>query len=112
MSTDATTEAATLTEFLLARIVEDEAAALTPPRDDWPRDLDWTPGGIRVVDRRWLAECEAKRQVVEQHDDWGHVCPGGLNRWGEDEEWIGCPTLLALALPYASHPDYDEEWRP
>jgi hypothetical protein len=26
-------------------------------------------------------------------------------------EWP-CDTVLALALPYADHPDYREEWRP
>jgi hypothetical protein len=32
-----------------------------------------------------------------------------------DEQLIGdwpCQTLHLLALPFADHPDYDEEWRP
>jgi hypothetical protein len=42
---------------------------------------------------RVLAECRAKRQVLE-------AC-------GDDEQVLRC-----LALPYADHPDYREEWRP
>jgi hypothetical protein len=68
---------------------------------------------------RVLAECEAKRRIVAIHArDYGHECPGE----GEDPimipaGWYGsdgcrdCDVLRLLALPYASHPDYREEWR-
>ncbi|MDP8927930.1 MAG: DUF6221 family protein [Actinomycetota bacterium] len=58
---------------------------------------------------RVLADVEAKRQVVELHDDQ-HDCPG--NPPAYEFPYPGCATLRALALPYETHPDYREEWRP
>ena len=89
-----------LAKFLLARIAEDEGTGFAPARD--------------------LAECEAKRRIVERsldeaslyryvfetirpHDDDDYTS-GAL--WGLDY------ALRALAVPYASHPDYREEWKP
>lgn len=71
-----------LADFLLARIAEDEAVA----RDDYRcnTDLRWTPA-------RMLAECEAKRRLIALQ----------LQRH----------AYLLLALPYADHPDYNEDWR-
>lgn len=69
---------------------------------------------------RVLAECEAKRRIVELHGPE----PGFVDRrWlyckvcvrfhadidCENEAWP-CPTLRLLALPYADHPDYRPEW--
>ncbi|MEU9002986.1 DUF6221 family protein [Streptomyces sp. NPDC048551] len=69
---------------------------------------------------RVLAEVDAKRQLLQAH--------GPLNVQGDpftgcttcswrdqmDELWVQypCPTLRLLALPYADHPDYREQWRP
>jgi hypothetical protein len=75
-----------LTEFLLARIAEDAARA---------EDLE---------SRRSLADCEAKRRIVRMHQ------PPTICGW--DCRDGRCPTLRALALPYADHPDYREEWKP
>ena len=83
----------TLTEFLLARIAEDEAAG-------------GCGGPDRACDRlsdRWLAECEAKRRILEQ-------CV-------RQAEYVDTPadavtTIRLLALPYADHPDFRPEWRP
>lgn len=62
---------------------------------------------------RVLAECEAKRRIVELHvveplpppsksascvQCWGAVWP--------------CPTLRLLASPHRDHPDYRPEWAP
>jgi hypothetical protein len=97
----------TLTEFLLARIAEDEAAV----EGFWSGDGDpgfmWGPGRIR-------AECEAKRRIVEEHRPTRDgLCCGccwlqDLGSW----EPYPCPTLRALALPYAERPDYRQEWKP
>ncbi|WP_225811303.1 DUF6221 family protein [Streptomyces spinosus] len=65
---------------------------------------------------RVLREIDAKRQIIEQHTvsetsefegktDTITYCPICRN----DGE---CPTLRLLALPYADHPDYRQEWRP
>lgn len=107
----------TLVEFLLERIVDDEAAA-----EEWNAVITGSPIGdwIHEVRRRVLADCEAKRRVVALHPakerrEWYEcaVCfdpdtaPGDY----DFEDWP-CPTLRLLALPYADHPDYDEAWRP
>ena len=64
----------TSTDFLLARIAEDEAAA----QDEIERMKRWPAPGIgarytlslahRFTPARVLAECEAKRRIVEMHD--------------------------------------------
>jgi hypothetical protein len=127
-----------LLEFLLARIAEDEqAAALSMVNDErmtaaaGPLEdpgpvclLEQTNIGMEYVvgmrSARLLAECKAKRRIVEEHPDindgdcgtcvhgqWGYPAHGGAL----PERWP-CPTLRFLALPYADHPDYEEGWRP
>ncbi len=89
----------TLTDFLLARIAEDEARAAGIE-------------GLWIDDRgRVLAECEAKRRIV----DWvigvkaSSGRPPGFDP--ADAEAL-THALLLLALPYADHDDYDEAWKP
>ncbi len=100
----------TLTDFLLARIAEDEAAWL--PAATQPRRAGKTHA------RRHLAECEAKRRIVELHPPRethrGYPYCGGCLQSEEDDRalYYDCPTLRALALPYADHPDYRDEWKP
>lgn len=118
-----------LAEFLLARIAEDEAVARAAHYDGqrwyaeeeivdrWPECdcgtpvmsanrkaeaqfvADWQPSRV-------LAECDAKRRIVEQSqrlidipDDSG-------------TEVVLGDVLRALAMPYAGHPDYRDERRP
>jgi Family of unknown function (DUF6221) len=50
---------------------------------------------------RVIAECEAKRRVVEQFS---------LTRTMTGTAAV-TPLLRLLGLPYADHPDYREEWR-
>ena len=125
----------TLTEFLLARIAEDEAAArecdeMYPPDEPFGLEFDhdhqarWTPGRV-------LAECEAKRRIVAEHEmttiretttaKGTYYWPAYCRRCTMDGEYADisrepreepCVTLLALALPYADPPDYRDEWRP
>ena len=75
---------------------------------------------------RVLAECEAKRRIVEIHpDEHGtcFACSDGDDGGCSDPECCGsgpipmfkdwpCPTLRWLALPYADHEQYRDEWRP
>jgi Family of unknown function (DUF6221) len=120
----------TLTEFLLARIDEDERIARsidTDPvriyenRRGLPLNLD--RGELRLkwyellqgrqyreARGRVVAECAAKRRIVE-------VCTEDLRELGETvlTEGADRPTwrvLTALASPYAGHVDFREEWRP
>jgi hypothetical protein len=118
----------TLTDFLLARIAEDEAAA--PDGSLWlGGEMPWLLGEgdppnfpITVDPRRVLAECEAKRRIVDLHQDYGCTAAGteGHETCG-DREWCytcgegsshPCDTLTALALPYADHPDFRDFWLP
>lgn len=57
---------------------------------------------------RVLAECEAKRRIIERQQLFaGAVDAADLSVL---DELAG--VLRLFALPYADHPDYDETWRP
>jgi len=83
----------TLTEFLTARVTEDEAAAHAARQDP----------------ARVLAECAAKRQILNRYLD---ACAADQSSgtfatvWGERRE-----ALATLAAVYADRADYDESWR-
>jgi hypothetical protein len=97
----------TLAEFLLARIDEDEGAAgfeefgMPVPGNSW--------GPERV-----LAECEAKRRIV--NDAGFAVHQAEINKRAPHTEPVFAAALLGkhvlnhLARPYADHPDYRQEW--
>lgn len=120
-----------ITEFLLQRIAEDEAVAraaietVTP--DSWENPTEYGnyyPEDVTLWNRftpaRALAECAAKRAIVELHPVYtytdeepgysqelnDHVCP-----MGQPEGGLGpCKTLRHLATVYADHDDYQTEW--
>lgn len=100
----------TLTEFLLARIADQEAAA----RVD--RAVDADPLVTRYATQA-LAECEAKRRIVEDltaHLEADHAAmesPVASASWHAKATALKSVAYL-LALSYADHPDYDEAWRP
>ena len=88
----------TLTDFLLARIAEDEATAI-----NWVRfEVRGGIPGNYVIKERVLAECEAKRRQIKHLIDYmeGEYAP-----WNETQ-------LQIMATVYADHPDYQPEWRP
>jgi hypothetical protein len=90
---------------------------------------DLTAGQTRAADAahiirhdpaRVLAEVDAKRRITDEHPNvndgdcgtcitprWGYPTHGGASA----AVWP-CQTLRLLALPYADHSDYREEWRP
>jgi hypothetical protein len=96
----------TLTEFLLARIAEDEEC--------WREWLsEDSPGPWEQL----LAECEAKRRIVERAAS--EIAKADAKDSEQIERsfdagsaFFAHNTLLDLATPYADHPDYDEAWRP
>jgi hypothetical protein len=111
----------TLTEFLLARIAEDEAiwggvSKRTPTTDLALAAGNWPDGesAILLTTNRHAAECDTKRRIVSLHSrSEGLYDQGVLIECLEG--CIGaypCKTLRLLALPYADHPDYLPEWRP
>lgn len=87
----------TITEFLEARIAEDETVARDAIANgegalDWADDGDPTDIHIARHDpARVLAECAAKRAVIVYSPP---------------------KTLQHLAAIYADHPDYQQEWAP
>lgn len=118
----------TLTEFLLARIAEDEAAAREQTATtqsgialEWERDVDYGERYLTIDPARVLAECEAKRRIMEalidaeaavatyDTDDPNNP-PSYWQEWGN----LHALRLAAelLALPYADHPDFDPGWKP
>ena len=99
----------TISEFLLARITEGEGLV--------ERGIVWDAD-------RALAECSAKRRIVEEHPGvflpkHHEQLPPKCRRCRNLEPAEGdrhmfapwpCGTLRALASVYADHPDYQQEW--
>lgn len=110
----------TLSEFLLARIAEDKRQALGAINmSELPSGLyhfgtepTATSYGLGITGDRLLTECEAKRGLVEQYrqarDDDDQVPAEWNDGYVCGQEF----ALKLLALPYADHPDYRQEWKP
>ena len=120
-----------LDEFLLARIAEDKRVATDAAE---VAGEEWTEGvGAGIAERREAehvarfdparvhAECTAKRGMVlacrESRPDMQFL--GSRPRGREDfplqprdQHQLAALALALLALPYAGHRDYREEWRP
>jgi hypothetical protein len=93
-----------LTDFLLARIAEDEA---------WLRSAaeHWACYPPPQEPTRLLAECEAKREIVRAYQLRAEQ---GSGRGGEVIGYHATGVAVAirhLAAVYADHPDYRGEWR-
>ncbi|MFE7347509.1 DUF6221 family protein [Streptomyces fimicarius] len=74
---------------------------------------------VRHDPARILREVDAKRKITECHEPWvagnGDTICGRCGREHIDGRPGGhfpCQTLRLLALPYADHPDYRDDWRP
>jgi hypothetical protein len=106
----------TITEFLEARIDEDEARASSGwssfgvsrwETDNYGRDF-LTPSAVR-------AECAAKRAIIELAEQSSEVeqefddyeWQGTVNR---SEPLVGDAILFALAAVYKDHPGYRQDW--
>jgi len=123
--------AMTLTEFLLARITEDEFAgthfeqmpAQWTTITVYPHDGEPIPvKAAMFASTRILAECEAKRKIVDMAISIeSHEHAATSLEYGNDD-LSTIPVAIAahetmidvlelLALPYADHPDYLSEWK-
>lgn len=117
-----------LIEFLLARLDEDEAVA-RKSHEWWDSDLtagyfEWPSSEshnhvLRHDPARVLVEVAAKRRIVllGGKSDADAVEGGGgpydVVDWRYGIHAAAHQVVLRLlALPYANHPDYREEWRP
>lgn len=130
MSND--TQAATLTDFLLARFAEEEAAARDAGGRRWyavggeigddPRGLSCFEyvGDLAEHMARWdparvLAECEEKRNLVNYAafmlQAWADKPGGAYPDMTRRERHTANVILMHLAAVYADHPDYRPEWR-
>lgn len=120
-----------ITEFLTARYdAEDAIARRHAHRFTNDQQRIWNgPGQYPVMTGLALMQdVAAKRAIVALHpvyeyhqtaNPWREkktylhcdTC-GDPQGWDQQEpvDWP-CPTLLALAQPYAEHPDFDPAWR-
>lgn len=145
-----TAETLTLTDFLLARIAEDEAVAKAcleavgtwragdayddgsglAERDAFP-SYPWGSNEAELAymkayhPARVLAECAAKRAIVETIHPAAYATADAAEATGERWEYFSCDewyidrrtyrqhqqVLLALASVYADRPGFREEWR-
>lgn len=115
-----------LMAFLKARLDEDERVARHASHGPWVSHVGYISGGptgmTRVTQQaqawnadhiarhdpaRVLREVEAKRRILDEHYP---VDP--CDAHDASARTIPCDTLLLLALPYAGHEAYREEWRP
>jgi hypothetical protein len=103
----------TITEFLEARIAEDETAAGEPyvPGVLDSKITEWETTdrcGLDIPDSRLRAECAAKRAVLtylfglaaDQERDSETYAQFRSVRWIAEQ----------MAAVYADHPDYQQEW--
>ena len=105
-------DADVLVRFLRRRIATDEAVARVARGRSWDlRQTEWFIGNLKGLGLdpwhigrhnpdRVLAECEAKMLIVDGD-------PG--DSYGQD---LWAYDLRALALTYADHPGYRQEWKP
>lgn len=125
----------TLTDFLTARIAEDEAMALNAEvsvswHQRWAQDAYGGPATKVTPAPEWqpfqparvLADIKAKLRILTLHTPITNMqgeqecslcnlvidlCCGDY----ANETWP-CRTLCLLALPYSTHRGYDPQWRP
>ncbi|MEU4256293.1 DUF6221 family protein [Streptomyces fradiae] len=125
-----------LIEFLRARYDEDERVARHAVDGPWEDPLGGPIRGgyemrfviaqqvqrwnsthiVRHDPQRVLAEVDAKRRILDEFvtsltgKDKEFDETFGLTDW--EFESTADPLLRLLALPYADHPDYRDDWRP
>jgi hypothetical protein len=133
-----TIKTVTLAEFLLARIAETERKARSWQRlragawvevqgslgmcQEWREvgSSQWRPLTDEAREKIYepvppdpfiMAECEAKRRIV---DAYQHAVEYEAQFPNPDaaEAYIYEHVIQVLALPYAAHEDFREEWRP
>jgi len=90
----------TITEFLEARIAEDEKRA-------------YYYGSLALGTARVLAECAAKRAIIKQYGEYSECAAEyvGIAALGARcAQQATLDALKALAAVYKDHPDYQQKW--
>jgi hypothetical protein len=105
-----------LAGFLLARIAYDEHGARMLQDANPELHMVELRLGHRIADRV-LAECDAKRGVVETYRGLREAAKQCARAGNKDEANIARHmyagvrlTMELLAMPYRNHPDYREDW--
>jgi hypothetical protein len=102
-----------LAEFLLARIANDESKVGWIHDEGCDTYSTAAPGGLPCDcswPKRMAAECEAKRRIISRCD---MVLRGrAVGMFNDGQGTDAADNLRALALPYADHPYYQQEWTP
>ena len=101
-----------IVEFLTERIREDEAAARKILSDRAVSESG------KWYEHRLLLECEAKRRVIRIVESARQTALATMvsDLFEEESRWIPeaiewtTRSLKALALPYAEHPDFEQDW--
>ena len=96
----------TITEFIPARVDQDEGDAVAYWQDDGDEPGTWL-GWVK-------ADCEAKRRIVELHRPEAFADDPALTFCAHCQRTAGeypCQTVRILATIWADHLDYREEWR-
>jgi hypothetical protein len=123
-----------LVEFLRARLAKDEQVARACSGAPWTAssagtvhlDADDAPGFVASVENeayaehiarhdpsRALHEVAAARQIVDDCEKQAWIIgQGRATPEQKAAQAVREQTVRLLALPYAHHPDYREEWRP
>jgi len=113
--TDNAGEEMNIVGFLEARIAEDE--------DQASKHLPaLSSHGLGDYGLRVLAECQAKRAIIDAHPitsdvievstriKHGYACETCFSYGDVVEDHGYCDTIRALAAVYKDHPDYQQEW--
>jgi hypothetical protein len=107
-----------LTDFLIARVDEDAQIARFVKRDSptedeqfcvWATPFDLDPDRLIVaIDyQRVLADCAAKRRIIEAYlEVVSHESPA----YAAAADYMET-VVRELASAYADHPDYEARWR-
>lgn len=104
----------TITEFLEARIAEDEAVVAYPSPHERSGGYSYADVGglsevLTVGTTRVLAECAAKRAIIQWAGQVDAAEDQMAREWGTPEV-MAYGILRALAAVYSSHPGYQQEW--
>ena len=91
--------------FVAATLLQTGNPAISHRGERWDEDAAhiarWDPARV-------LAEVDAKRRILAEHDIAHDPC----DAHDADNYSIDCDTVRLLALPHASHPEYRQEWKP
>jgi hypothetical protein len=97
-----TTSTLPVTEFVLARIEEDEAWTLGA-------DCEYTGSDLRrqpACPARVLAQCAAMRKIVEMFQ----TARPAMGEWESDYASAAYDAVRALASIWSDHPQFDPTW--